>query len=160
MVAMVDRALAGAGDAEGTTRFAYDAFGRKASVVRPDGTSTTYEYAPRTGWTRRITHEAASGDSILELAYDRDRSGVIDSIVELHGPAREAFVWNYAYDGLKRLTSAAQTDGAAATIRTYAYQYDRNGNRTSKTINGGAAKASTYNSLDQLLTAGERRGGN
>jgi YD repeat-containing protein len=107
----------------------------------------------------RITHEAASGDSILELAYDRDRSGVIDSIVELHGPAREAFVWNYAYDGLKRLTSAAQTDGAAATIRSYAYQYDRNGNRTSETINGGAAKASTYNSLDQLLTAGERRGG-
>jgi YD repeat-containing protein len=51
---------------------------------------------------------------------------------------------SYVYDGLNRLTSAAQTG------TTSGWQYDNDGNRTQATKTGAAIVYSAYNSADQL----------
>jgi YD repeat-containing protein len=54
-------------------------------------------------------------------------------------------VISYGYDGLLRLTNAAETPGNA-----YAYSYDLAGNRTQAQVNGVTTESRIYNTANQV----------
>lgn len=89
------------------------------------------------------------------LIDERDASGLIDRITEQR-VAEGPFVWDYTYDGLKRLETGTLDAPGTDNDLAYAYTYDRNGNRKSKSSNGTPVNY-TYNRLDQLVTEACRK---
>ena len=53
---------------------------------------------------------------------------------------------SYSYDGLQRLTGATERPG-----KSYAYGYDRAGNRTTETVNGVLLANRTYDNANQVI---------
>jgi len=136
---VIDRGLA---TESGEIAFNYDALGRKKEVARPGGTKSVYGYDPHAGWTASIAHLDADDENLLTLEYGRDFTGIVDSIRERQVDDNDAdtdeelLSWWYRYDGLKRLVDAERRDGLAETdalLESFAYDYDRNGNRASET---------------------------
>lgn len=60
----------------------------------------------------------------------------------------------HAYDGLQRLVGAVESPGSS-----YAYGYDRAGNRTSVTVNGTTTTTS-YNAANQVIGLSYNAAGN
>ena len=76
------------------------------------------------------------------------------------GPANSTTT--YGYDSLNRLRTATEKTSTGEASASWAYAYDKNGNRTSNTsVLGGVTKTTTqgYNAIDQLTSLeGSQRG--
>ena len=128
--------------------YTYDAVGNRASVMRANGTSTTYAYNSVNRLTG-IAHKAGAS-LLLGLAYTLDPSGLRTAIDESGAINRHV---DYTYDAVKRLTSEAVTQSVGN--RSTAWTYDAVGNRLtqSKTVTSGTANtAYTYDTDDRLKT--------
>ena len=132
--------LSSSGAEEKCVTYEYDSIGRRTRINRPNGTSTEYTYTPR-GEYASITHKRGS-TTILNLAYTRDKTGLITQTVETR-EGETTITWNYTYDQQERLTQATRN----GTV--YAYTYDAAGNRLTETVDG-ATKSFAYNTLGQL----------
>ncbi|MBI1293017.1 hypothetical protein GC173_17550 [bacterium] len=163
LLRVIDRAMGLDPSKESAVVYTYDRHGRKRVVQYPNGARATWQYDDLHGGGQvsEIAHygknESNATVQLLKLVYTRDASGLILKIAET-GPDH-AQTWVYGYDGLKRLTSANRYagyfPGATATTgspaSSYSYLYDRNGNRTSKTVDG-VTTSYLYNGLDQLVS--------
>ena len=73
--------------------------------------------------------------------------------VGVGGPARSTA--SYGYDSLNRLVAATEKTTAGSTNASWAYSYDKNGNRTSNTaVLGGVSDTTSqgYNAIDELTS--------
>jgi RHS repeat-associated protein len=84
-----------------------------------------------------------SGTDVSRFQYQVDRLGQRTAVTESLPPQSRTV--NYSYDGLLRLTGAAENPGT-----TYAYAYDLAGNRTEVRVNGAVTESRSYDATDQV----------
>ena len=104
-----------AGNAQYTTTYRYNIRSWITGIVSPYFAETLYYNSPRAG----SSSPAQWGGNISSMEWD--------------APNAYAYTYDYAYDGLNRLTGAA-CDGDASRSRQYAY--DAHGNITGLTAGG------------------------
>lgn len=113
--------------------YQYDAVGNRIAADYLNGLKTRYAYDSR---NRVIEVQTAKdGVVVLHQMLDRDASGLVVATLEedAEGPLR---VIDYAYDGVKRLTSESIVHRDAALSLSRMWTYDRVGNRLSETTTG------------------------
>jgi YD repeat-containing protein len=120
----------------------YDAAGRLDRVTRANGATTRYGY-DRVGQVRDI-HTTVDGATTSRFVYTLDRAGQRTGVTETLGSATRTIA--YGYDGLQRLTDAAESPGT-----TYGYRYDLAGNRTETWVNGTRTAQHAYTAANQVV---------
>ena len=96
--------------------FSYDAFGRVLGKTYASGLQTNLEFYPD---DFRLKSIKTSGKQDLSYAYDD-----VGNVLSISSNAVEVYSQNFAYDGLDRLTSAAESPAGF----TLSYKYDAVGN--------------------------------
>lgn len=142
------------GEAPTTTRYTYDANGRRASMTGGDGIRSEYAYdAP--GRLRNLVKRTAAGVLLMAMSYSVDASGMRTAVNEADASGTVRSV-SWQYDGVKRLTREAIDHRDAAHDRRSEWTYDKVGNRLTQVVTAGAAAAVTtrytYDANDRLLT--------
>jgi RHS repeat-associated protein len=142
------------GEAPTTTRYTYDANGRRASMTGGDGIRSEYAYdAP--GRLRNLVKRTAAGALLMAMSYSVDASGMRTAVEEADSTGTVRTV-AWQYDGVKRLTREAIDHREAAHDRSSEWTYDKVGNRLTQVVTAGAAAAVTtrytYDANDHLLT--------
>jgi RHS repeat-associated protein len=159
-------------DPGGTTLYAYDAVNLLSQLTDPDGGVTTYGYNDDNSRTRAtypngvteartynkaqrvigVEAKTAGGTLLTDFEYDYLRSSGRDSYLRQKMVDKQRGTTTvYGYDHLGRLISQDTT--GAATER-YAYRYDANSNRLYESDENGAVTSYSYNSANQLTSAG------
>jgi len=137
-----------------TTRYVYDALGRRSQVINPLGGMTRYafdangnviEETNALGWTTRYTYDplnrrVAAVDPTGEVfTYTYDAGGnLIATTDALNRTGR------YQYDALNRLTVVTDALG-----NTLTYAYDANGNLVQFTDQNGKTRRTAYDALNR-----------
>jgi RHS repeat-associated protein len=139
----------------GTFTLAYDGFtSRVASVLYPNGQTSTYAYHPNSQdhHLQTIHHKYPGGATLSKFDYTHDAVGNILTWQQ-QVDNNPAAVWVYGYDKADQLTRAVkQTSGATPTVLDrYSYGYDSAGNRTFEQVND-AVTGWTHDSLNRLAT--------
>jgi len=129
--------------------YGYDGLGRRTSLARGNGTTTSWAYAdPSTGantpWLTRLSHDLAGTTADVERTFGYDPSGGIRTVVGSNDAyahtAREAADITYTADSLNRYNAAG-----TATLG-----YDGRGNLTGSQ---SSARVSTYGyTADNMLS--------
>jgi len=116
-------------------------------VTSPEGNATTYSYdaSDRVTRSRGITPGSAS---ITDFHYLYTNSAGKDTALRQAVTGVSGITTGYAYDALDRLLSATLKN-SSGTVKTYGYGYDKNGNRTTATVDGATTTAA-FNGADQL----------
>ncbi|RMX07149.1 hypothetical protein EBQ34_14860, partial [Vandammella animalimorsus] len=130
-------------------QFTHDGAGRLTHIQRSDGSSTSYQYTPD-GHISQIRHQGSQGQPLAQFDYQHNRDGQRTQAVEvIHAagstaPTTQRTI-NWTYDPAGKLTQEqiTQTQPSAQTL-TIAYQYDKVGNRTSRTVTGAINQTTTY----------------
>ncbi|HZE68208.1 MAG TPA: RHS repeat-associated core domain-containing protein [Pyrinomonadaceae bacterium] len=139
------------------TETAFDALGRVHTVTTPDGAFMTTDYS---GNTVTVTDQAlkkrqsvTDGLGRLTQVFE-DPTGVnyqttydYDALDDLTTVTQGVQTRTFAYDSLKRLTSATNPESG-----TIGYQYDGNGNLTQKTDARGVITTYIYDTLNRLTS--------
>lgn len=123
-----------------TVTYGYDNNGNRTSVATVNG-STSYAFDQR----NRLATVVAGTDT---TTYSYTPEGLTESISYPNGTSS-----TYRYRPTNRVETIAHKDGSAATISSYSYQYDSNGNRIQQVElqNGGSeTTAYVYDALDRL----------
>lgn len=127
--------------------YTYDDNGNRLTLRKRDSTIITYEYDA----LNRMTRKTIPDRSDLVSTHERD----VFYVYDLRGLQTEArFVWTggqgifNTYDGFGRLVSV--TDTIDSMDRTFAYEYDRNGNRTKITYPDGEYFTYEHDGLDRV----------
>jgi RHS repeat-associated protein len=149
-------------DSTGTIQHGYDSVGRLSGVTYPDGKNVSYQYD--TGSNRlRLTYPDSS-----YVTYDYDSLNRLDYIRD----DDSSMVAHYDYDALSRRTGAQFANGTSATYlynianrlltldnqmtgssRSFAYSYDKVGNRLMMTTDGVNLHRYSYDKIYQLTGA-------
>lgn len=150
--------------ASDTITFAYDRNGAETSRTFPGGLvqTTTRDNAGR---PTRITAAVSNGTQKLsDLGYSYTAAGgsgtsgdrdLVQSRTDYTGITAPAdSVTAYGYDGLNRLTSARETTPTAAVNASWAYTYDKAGNRTGATTIGATTVGATASTPTATTTWG------
>jgi len=126
-----------------TTSFVYDELGRRISMLRPSGLSSTeYIYDPK---SQLISiSNLFNGNTISSFEYDYDSVGNRINMNSVRTGTTANSPLNYVYDEYYRLTEA--TNPLTSTTETFIY--DMVGNRLRKT---GQATDSVFNDANQLI---------
>ncbi len=124
-----------------TTAFGYDVDGRRTSINRPNGVVSAYSYDAASRSTS-IVHQSG-GNTLLSFAYTYDVAGNRTAVTTAAGTE------SYTLDSLSRITGVTYPNGDAV-----GYTYDSNGNRLTKTINGGPPTTYTYDNASELTSDG------
>lgn len=149
-------------DATGTIQHSYDSIGRLAGVTYPDSKSVSYQYDAG-GNRLRLTYPDGT-----YVSYDYDSLNRLTFIHDQNGP----IVAHYDYDALSRRTGAQFANGTSATYlyniadrlmylnnqmtsasRSFAYTYDKAGNRLTMTTDGAALHQYSYDKIYQVTGA-------
>jgi RHS repeat-associated protein len=101
------------GGSDAWTASTYDASGRTASVVQPDGSTATYLYQ---GNTVKVTDPAGKWKT-----FTMDPFGNLTSVLE-SDPSLGNVTTNYTYDVLNHLTQVSMPRGGNTQIRTFNYK--------------------------------------
>lgn len=133
-----------------TTRYGYDAVGRRASLVVERGATKLYDLAYSYDAADRltaITDRLSDPDVALTLGYDAaDRLTVVGS------PSQAATSYSYSAGRLSQIQHKA---AGGAVLATYAYSYDPVGNTLQATETSAATgtfiTAYSYDALDRLV---------
>ncbi len=136
------------------TTLAYDAFSRVTSVTTPDNAVATTSYS---GNTVTVTDQASKSRKSVTDALGRlttvyedpnslnyQTSYSYDVLDDLTQVSQGVQTRTFAYDSLKRLTSAYNPESG-----TVGYQYDNNGNLTQKTDARNIVTTIAYDSLNR-----------
>jgi len=147
-----------------TITFAYDRDGAETSRTFPGGLvqTTTRDNAGR---PTRITDAVFNGTYLLsDLGYSYTAAGgtgttgdrdLVQSRTDYAGTTAPAgSVTAYGHDGLNRLTSARETTPTAAVNASWAYTYDKAGNRTATTTVGATTVGATASAASATTTWG------
>jgi len=140
----------------------YDLGGRVTSVTTPDNSAVTTSYS---GNTVTVTDQAGkrARASATVRAFDpglrRSRTTTLnyltsysyDALANLTTVTQGSQTRTFAYDSLKRLTSATNPESG-----TIAYQYDANGNLTQKTDARSVHANYTYDALNRNIASPTR----
>ena len=145
-----------------TTAYTYDGTGKLAAITNPDylnvnyqfdgagqllsrimssGAKSLYQYDAN-GQLMHLTHTNATGGTLTDIAYTRDKVGNILTQTDSSPGNPNAGTTTFTYDALSRLSSA----DAPGTVNDEAYTYDEVGNRLTATKGGiiiGAAGSTT-----------------
>lgn len=124
-----------------TTQFKYDAGGRIIKQINGNGTYTTYHY-DEGGRMDELINWKNSTEKISFFNYTFDKYGNRKTMTDKHG------LNTYTYDASHRLTGVVYADG-----KTETFIIDPTGNRTQR-VKDGITTGYTYNSADQVQTAG------
>ncbi|XAK00195.1 RHS repeat-associated core domain-containing protein [Vandammella animalimorsus] len=130
-------------------QFTHDGAGRLTQITRSDGSSTSYQYTPD-GHISQIRHQGSQGQTLAQFDYQHNRDGQRTQAVEvIHAagstaPTTQRTI-NWTYDSAGKLTQEqiTQTQPTAQTL-SIAYQYDKVGNRTARTVSGAIQQTTTY----------------
>jgi len=125
-----------------TWQYGYDAMGRPATVVDPNG-QTSYTYYDSLGrpiQTQQPANTGSSSPTVTGFAYNAN-----DSLTQVTDPRNLATT--YSPNGLGDVT--AQTSPDTGTSQ---YTYDLNGNILTKTDARGKLTQYSYDNLDRLKT--------
>lgn len=136
-----------------TTTFDYDDKGNRTVTAYPNGVTqeSRYDDAGRMACTYAYTGSPPAGQddcpqastTLLELRdYSHERVGVDTNRLESETD-RTGATTTYDYDAISRLTAAATTDTAGASLRSHAYTYDDQGNLTREEVTGSQATDET-----------------
>jgi len=130
------------------TAIAYTLDGRRTTVTRPNGVTSSYSYDPA-GRGTGMTYHGPTGE-VARFVYTLDANGNRTAVRYAYEGGPET-TETYTLDELDRLTGAAYSDTGQADT----YAYDNAGNRTTKTSAGGAQPGTTNYHYDdaQQLTA-------
>jgi len=130
-----------------TTTLGYNADNQRTSVTWPGGVRqlSDYDASDRVTRTRGITPGSAS---ITDFHYLYTNSAGKDTALRQAVTDVNGITTGYAYDALDRLLSATLKN-SSGTVKTYGYGYDKNGNRTTATVDGATTTAA-FNGADQL----------
>ncbi|MDX1997343.1 MAG: RHS repeat-associated core domain-containing protein [Thermoanaerobaculia bacterium] len=113
--------------------WAYDANGNRTRLTDPDGRVTTYAFDAN----NRLTTVTVPASGVTQ--YEYFRNDLLRRIAYPNGTEAR-----HTYD-LANRALRVDNQRAGATISSYQYSYDRNGNRTQQIeVNGGAAETTTY----------------
>jgi RHS repeat-associated protein len=133
-------------------RHGYDANGNRASVVYPNGLSTSYTYDALNRLTDLRT-QTSVGFVVASYAYTLGPAGNRTRIVEADGVS-----WSYAYDDLYRLTGETVANAAAVRVYAKTFSYDPVGNRLQQVHTDAAGTVTTtnyaYDTRDRLTLEG------
>jgi RHS repeat-associated protein len=129
----------------GTTHYEYDPVGNLAQKVLPNGVTSTYTYDQLNRLTA-LTQTKAT-EPIASYRYTLGLNGKRLAVQELDGSTT-----NWTYDSANRLLTETYQNADEATTQI-SWTYDANGNRLTET-NNGLTTNYTYNTLDQLVSAG------
>ena len=140
------------------TTFAYNGNGARTKITFPGATSQTTTL-DASGRPTEI--KAAHGTTVLsDLTYTYKKGTADTTLVQTRGdklgvggPANSTTT--YGYDTLNRLVTATEKTSTGTTNASWAYAYDKNGNRTSNTaVLAGVSKTTTqgYNAIDELTS--------
>ncbi|MFH0790479.1 MAG: RHS repeat-associated core domain-containing protein [Candidatus Omnitrophota bacterium] len=124
-----------------TLNYEYDKSGNRTKLTYPDNSHITYAYDS----LNRLTNiQDQVGASIASYTYDllSRRTGV-----NLSNNTQTA----YSYDNSNRLLNIVNEVNAGADISSFAYSYDKAGNRKSKTSTTGTENYS-YDAIYQLTS--------
>lgn len=140
-------------NALGTFAYGYHgATNRLASVLYPNGQTSTYAYLGNTMDHRlqTIHHKRADTSTLSRHDYTYDATGNILTWQQ-QADSTPAELWRYAYDASDQLVTAVKwsTGGSPTVLRRYAYTYDPAGNRTTEQIDD-VATLSTHDALNRL----------
>jgi RHS repeat-associated protein len=132
------------GDGRLLVEYAYDNAGRISSERRGNGTRVEYEYT-NAGFIKRIRHYRGS-TLLAEYSYTYDSQGLPLTADTPEGR------WRYTYDAEHQLVSYTTPDGATISI-----DYDAEGNRTARWVNGTVDTRYAVNNLNQYTQVGGRQ---
>lgn len=121
-----------------TVTYVWDDGDRLAERTLPNGIKQTFTYDKADRITL-IEYRGAGGTLLEAVAYTYDAAGQRITRSTGSGSNPET-AFTAAYDDANRLTSLS----LAATGRTFAFEYDDNGNLLRKTEQGNAANITTY----------------
>ena len=149
-------------DVAGTIQHSYDKAGRLLGVIYPDGKSVSCQYDAG-GNRTRLTYPDSSF-----VSYDYDNMNRLTYIRDANG----AMVVHYDYDKLSRRTGEQFANGTSVTYsyniadrlltlnnqmvgasRSFAYGYDKVGNRLTMTTDGALLHQYNYDKIYQLTGA-------
>lgn len=128
----------------GVTTYAYAQY-RLATITRPNGVTTAYQY-DSIGQVMSIVHRDPISTVLASFVYTYDPSSNQTSVITADGSRTE-----FAYDAANRLTSEAHFDPANLSTGVTTYAYDAAGNLIHRGGSLGTADF-TYNADNQLLT--------
>jgi RHS repeat-associated protein len=132
------------GNGQLLVEYAYDNAGRISSERRGNGTRVEYEYTSA-GYIERISHYR-NQTLVAEYRYTFDSTGLPTSAVTPEGR------WSYTCDAEHQLVSYTTPDGATISI-----DYDAEGNRTARWVNGTVVTRYSVNDLNQYTQVGGRQ---
>ncbi len=117
-----------------TISYAYDTNGNRTRLTDPDGRLTLYAFDE----LNRMTSATVQVAGITEYSYFKDSR--LKRVIYPNGSRS-----SYAYDPAGRLATLDNSQGTTAVISSFAYTYDKNGNRLEqRETNGGALEVTTY----------------
>ncbi len=124
-----------------TVTYAYDNNGNRTLVSTSTG-STSYEYDTRNRLTIVRGSEGATG-------YTYYPDGKKDTITYANGTGTR-----YTYHPTNRIKTLVNNASDGTIISSYAYDHDKNGNRTSQTEVNGVTETTTYtyDTLDRMTS--------
>ncbi|WP_143326934.1 RHS repeat-associated core domain-containing protein [Vandammella animalimorsus] len=128
------------------SQFTHDGAGRLTHIQRSDGSSTSYQYTPD-GHISQIRHQGSQGQTLAQFDYQHNRDGQrtqAKETIHSNGQTLQRTI-DWTYDPAGKLTQEhiQQTQPTAQTL-SIAYQYDKVGNRTSRTVTGAITQTTTY----------------
>jgi RHS repeat-associated protein len=126
----------------GRFEFGYDDLGRRISLTRPNGVTTTYSFEPLLGWLSSI-EDKAGGTLVSSVSYSHDTVG--NRLTKVTADWAET----YSYDPLSRLTAAKRETGGATT-GDWSFGYDAVGNRLTERVSG-ASRTYSHDARNRLL---------
>ncbi len=121
----------------------YLPFGPPKGMTLGNGITTGYTYDKDLNLLTIL-----SSNSTQNLTYTYDNAGNLTNIADALAAANNQTL---TYDVIDRLTNAVSGSGGYGTL---AYAYDKNGNRTSATINGATTTYTTSPSKNRLTAVG------
>lgn len=131
--------------------YAYDPKGNRTSMRKRDGSVLTYQYDALSRTTAKVVPERAglAATHTRDVYYGYDNRG-LQTFARFDSSVGEGVTM--AYDGLGRMTgSSLALDGV---LRTLAYQYDKNSNRTQVTYPDGNIFQFGYDGLNRMNVIG------
>lgn len=139
----------------GSFTYAYDGVSQRvASVVYPNGQTSTYTYFGNAGDHRlqSIHHKRPDATTLSKFDYTYDIIGNV-ATWQKQADASSPVLWRYQYDPGNELQTAAawSTDPTPVVLKRYAYTYDPAGNRLSEQIDD-AVTTLAYNTFNRLVS--------
>ncbi len=144
------------------TSITYDMAGKPAALINANGTVQTFGYSVAREWGTSIV-TTSGGSTIQSLSMTRNNEGQITRVAN----SVDGETWNYTYDDLEQLTSAALVGGATqsyaynaignvTSVNGVAYTYPAAGQPRPHAVTSVGGNSYTYDANGNMLTGGGR----